>query len=112
MSQNEKFLAEIVKICDQKKAQNIKAYQFKDFWVVDYAVIATANNAIQVKAVVGDLLVKFKKQGVLPNMSGKPDSGWVILDFNSIMVHIFVGELREYYQLDRLFEKRAVVFHY
>jgi ribosome-associated protein len=47
-----------------------------------------------------------KNNGIIPHHSeGTPDSGWILTDFGSVIVHIFSPEERDYYQLDKLWDK-------
>ena len=44
-----------------------------------------------------------KKQGIQPHhYEGSTDSGWLLMDYGGIVIHIFAPEEREYYQLDKL----------
>lgn len=69
----------------------------------DYFVIASAANARQMRAVVTTLTKELREEGVKPrHQEGEPDSGWVLLDYGSIIVHVFSPELRARYNLEEL----------
>ena len=76
----------------------------------DFFVICSGESKRQIEAIRDDIGQALKKEGVLPHhYEGAVDSGWLVLDFGSIVVHIFAPPEREYYQLDRLWSKVAPV---
>lgn len=51
-----------------------------------------------------------KSNDIIPHHSeGTPDSGWMLADFGSIIVHVFSTVKRDYYQLDKLWDKAIPV---
>ena len=69
----------------------------------DFFVILSTESQRQLAAVAGDIEEALEGQGaVLHHREGTQDSGWVLLDFGDVIVHIFGAEEREYYQLERL----------
>ena len=47
-----------------------------------------------------------KSQDILPlHEEGTPESGWILLDYGSVIVHVFGPQERDYYQLEKLWEK-------
>lgn len=78
--------------------------------ISDYFVIATAESERQTKAIVDDIQKSLKKQTILPlGAEGTPESGWILLDYGSVIVHLFSPAMRDYYQLEELWEKAPVV---
>ncbi|MBI2845234.1 MAG: ribosome silencing factor [Chloroflexi bacterium] len=76
----------------------------------DYFVIGSAANARQIKALSDELLEKLEKKKEKPlNMEGGPESGWVLLDYGGVIVHLFTPPVREYYQLERLWHEAPLV---
>ena len=69
----------------------------------DYFVIMSAESSRQIQALEEDL-TKALKDANIPRhrREGTPASGWVLLDFSDVIVHIFSPEEREYYDLERL----------
>ena len=117
----EKIVQQLVTIADNKKAENIKVYHVSEkIWITDYIMIITASNEIHLKALLGDLEKEFKiiiseedEDYFNPiKTSGKSESGWVILDLNSIIVHLVDEQTRDHYKIDELFESNGVTFHY
>ena len=76
----------------------------------DYFIIATATNARQMRAVVATLTKELRGDGVRPrHQEGEADSGWVLLDYGSIIVHLFSPELRDRYNLEELWREAKQV---
>lgn len=74
----------------------------------DFFVIGTANNERQMRAVVDTLDKELGLLGVqLRAREGTPDSGWVLLDFSGVIVHLFSAEARAFYRLDELWSRAA-----
>jgi ribosome-associated protein len=76
----------------------------------DYFVICTGDSARQVQAIFDEVEHVLKREGIRPHHSeGNLESGWLLLDFGDVIVHIFAAAEREYYQLDDLWSKAVPV---
>ena len=76
----------------------------------DYFVICAGDNERQIRAIYDEVEHVLKKEGVLPHhREGTLDSGWLLLDFGDVIVHIFAPFEREYYQLDKLWSEAIPV---
>jgi len=76
----------------------------------DYFVICSGESARQIQAIFDEVAHILKKEGVLPHhYEGTIDSGWLLLDFGNVVVHIFAPFEREYYQLDELWSQATVI---
>ena len=74
----------------------------------DYFVIATAGNVRQMNALIDTLDREMKQAGVeMGSKEGDPESGWVLLDFEDVIVHLFSREQREFYDLEGLWSRSA-----
>lgn len=94
---------ETVKILDKKKAVDLKAIHITDYSIVaDYFVIATGTSSTHVKSLADELEYEMSKLGIEPNHIEGKATGWIVLDYGTVIVHIFTGESREYYNLERL----------
>ncbi|MBI4307570.1 MAG: ribosome silencing factor [Chloroflexi bacterium] len=93
-----------VEAASEKQASDIILLDLReacDF--TDYFVICTAESAPQIEAIAEDVEKALHDAGAtLHHREGASDSGWVLLDFSDIVVHIFSPAEREYYQLDRV----------
>ena len=69
----------------------------------DYFVICSGDSERQIQTIYDEVEHVMKKEGVLPHhREGTLDSGWLLLDFGAVIVHVFASFEREYYQLDEL----------
>ena len=76
----------------------------------DYFVICSGEADRQIKAIREEVGHALKKEGILPlHYEGTIDSGWLLLDFGDVVVHIFAPSEREFYQLDKLWSQANLV---
>lgn len=73
-------------------------------------MICTGESERQIKAIYDEVEHVLKREGITPHhREGTLDSGWLLLDFGDIIVHIFSPDEREYYQLDSLWGEATPV---
>jgi ribosome-associated protein len=77
----------------------------------DYFVIATAGNPRQMNALIDSLDRDLRPDARPLRTEGTPDSGWVLVDFGGVIVHLFAPEERAYYNLEGLWSKGVSVVH-
>ena len=107
-----KALAEkIVTILDLKKARNIKLLHVADKTVLaDYFVICTGNSNTQTRALGDEVEYKLGLEGASPvNIEGFESATWVLMDYTSVIVHIFNAETRRFYNLEKLWNEAEEV---
>ena len=94
----------IVRILDNKKADDIRVIKIKDVSIIaDYFIIAGGKSLVQVKSLVDEIELKTEQIGCSPERKeGYSNANWIILDYLDVVVHVFYGETREYYKLERL----------
>jgi ribosome-associated protein len=74
----------------------------------DYIVICSAETDRQLDAIHREILDALKKESVAPYRSeGDSESGWILMDYLGVVIHIFSRELRDYYSLESVYEKAA-----
>lgn len=95
----------IFDVLDAKKAGDIKVLRVQDHTVItDYFVICTGRSSTQVKSLGGEVEFKIGERGVDPaHYEGRDNGNWVLLDYNSVILHIFSQESREFYKLEKLY---------
>lgn len=95
----------IFDVLDAKKAKNIKVLRVQDQTVItDYFVICTGSSSTQVKSLAGEVEYKLGLRQVDPlHFEGRDNNGWIVLDYSSVIVHIFSRENRDFYQLEKLY---------
>ncbi len=88
-----------------KKAEDIKVLDLSELSdVCDYYVIATGSNNRLVDAIVDEVEEKVATAyGEHPfSIEGREDKNWILMDYGSVLVHVFTPETREYYRLEKL----------
>lgn len=100
--QAKKNASEIVKILDAKKAIDLKLICVREQTpLADYFVICTANSTTQLRSLADE--VEFQmKQTFNIECKAEGRDGWILLDFASVIVHVFTKEARDFYKLDKL----------
>ncbi|HOQ00380.1 MAG TPA: ribosome silencing factor [Acetivibrio clariflavus] len=100
-----KALAEkIVEILNDKKAKDVKSIDISELTVIaDYFVICSGTSTVHIKALADEVEEKLQEMNVeLLRKEGYNSARWILLDYNSVVVHIFHEEDREFYNLERL----------
>lgn len=92
-----------VKILDNKKAVDIEMIETAEHTIVsDYFVIANGTSNTHVKALADEVEYELSKLGIEPlHIEGRA-TGWILLDYNEVLIHVFTKESRDYYNLERL----------
>ena len=72
--------------------------------ITDYYFILTARNERQIKAIRDEIEHRLKKKFHLnpKHVEGAPGSKWIVIDYTDFIIHIFEENLRQYYELERL----------
>ncbi|MBQ9338628.1 MAG: ribosome silencing factor [Lentisphaeria bacterium] len=104
-SAGEKLLKLCEEIAYDRKAENIIRLDLTGMSAVsDYYILCTATSTPHVRAVAErlqrEVLEKLKVKPV--HVDGSPESGWIIVDFGLVMVHVMTASCRELYQLEDL----------
>ena len=89
---------------DEKKAMDIVMLDIGQISpVADYFIIASASNTSQLLAFVDEIHDKLSEKGV---HSLKPEggrgSGWILMDYGDVIVHLFLASDREFYDIERI----------
>jgi ribosome-associated protein len=78
--------------------------------LADYFVLCSAASSPQFSAILDEVEKRAKAAGDRHrHAEGQPDSGWVLLDYGSVVVHILDPEVRTYYDLEGLWKKARLV---
>ena len=79
--------------------------------IADYFIIATGDSERQLNAISEDLVQQIKHEGSIIPMSteGSATSGWILLDYGGVVIHLFSARQRHYYQLEELWSKARTV---
>jgi ribosome-associated protein len=100
-----------VEAASEKQANNIVLLDLRELGsFTDYFVICAGESTRQIRTIADEIEKALKKEGVLPHHhEGAPDSGWMLLDYGDVVVHIFGADEREYYRLDELWGEATPV---
>jgi ribosome-associated protein len=93
-----------VDIASDKQASDILLLDLRAVCqFADYFVLCNGESEPQIKTICEDLDVTLHREGVaLLHREGTPDSGWVLMDFGDVIVHVFHPEQRAFYRLEQL----------
>ena len=99
----EELLKLTVETLDRKKGMDIKALKVTDLTVIaDYFVIVTGTSPTHIKALSDELEDKLAEKGKnAKSVEGKA-TGWILIDYGDVVLHVFTPEQRAYYDLERL----------
>jgi ribosome-associated protein len=95
-----------VDVASEKQASDILMLDVRKLTpFTDYIIILTADNLRQINALAEDIRIGLKTEGVdLHHREGTPESGWVLMDFADVVVHIFAPNQRDFYSLEQVWE--------
>jgi ribosome-associated protein len=100
----------IVKALDDKKANDIEVIKINELTIVaDYFVIATANSNTHIRSLADEVEYQLEEAGIKLDHAEGRATGWVLLEFEGVVVHIFLEDARNYYNLERLWEDGAKI---
>ena len=103
---SESLLEQILISLDDDKAEDVVMIDLRGkSQIADYMVIATGRSTRQVVAIAEKLtdLLK-KKYGIICKTEGKDQGDWVLIDAGDVIVHVFRPEVREFYQLEKMWQ--------
>ena len=103
-SESKKKAIQIARSLLEKKAKEVILLDVRDSsGLCDYFIICSADSAVQVKAIHQEIVKICKKNNINIQHSEKDEfSRWILVDFFDIILHIFLDEAREYYNLEYL----------
>lgn len=102
---------QIVEIASDRKAEDIVMLDISKVSIIaDYFVICTGTSDRHVRAIAKDIDEKLGHEKVNPlNIEGMVDAKWVLVDYGSVLVHVFDTTTREFYRLEQLWPEAKPV---
>ncbi|NIS79383.1 MAG: ribosome silencing factor [Anaerolineales bacterium] len=104
----------IVESLEEKKGEDILLLDLIGICsFTDYFVVCTAGSERTLKALAegARLQVKEKHSQVTITVEGDAESGWILIDYGDVILHLFSTALREYYQLEELWREGQILLH-
>lgn len=94
----------IAKILDDRKARDLQVIKIEELTVIaDYFVIATGTSTTHVRSLADEVEFRLKQEGVTPlSIEGYDSSSWVLTDYGTVVLHVFLEDARGFYALERL----------
>ena len=104
----------IATILDDKKAHNVITINIRELSVIaDYFVVCAAQSTLHVRALADEVEEKLTKEGIpLLRCDGYKESRWIVMDYGSVLVHIFHVQEREFYNIERLWSDAGNITHF
>ncbi|MDJ0755720.1 MAG: ribosome silencing factor [Ardenticatenaceae bacterium] len=98
-------------IADKKGGDVIILDMREQSVLTDFFLICTANSDRQIKAIAEAIWDDSKQKGdvVAMGQEGSAESGWILIDFGDLIVHVFSEEKREFYNLEELWQEGRVM---
>ena len=94
---------ECIKVIDENKGENPVFLDLREVnSYLDFFIICTASSRMHCRSLAKDIEEFFVGKGLKPKSRPDYDSEWVIIDYFGLVVHVFTKEMREHYDLDRL----------
>ena len=105
------LVKEIAKVLDEKKAVDITAIKTEEVTIVsDYFIIASGTSNTHAKSLADDVEYEIKTRfGIDPEHIEGRATGQILLDYGTVLVHVFTQDNREYYNLERLWADASTV---
>ncbi len=102
----EERVRRLAEVALERKAQNAVALDVRELTsFADAFLLLTGTSDRHVRSVADAVIQAAKADGRKPlGIEGQDEGRWILVDLGDVVVHIFLGEVREYYDLDRLWE--------
>jgi ribosome-associated protein len=90
--------------CLEKKAEGLTLLKVKEISAfTDYFIICSGSTDRQVRAIAAAVQENLKKRDILPlGIEGEAAGSWLLLDYDDVIIHIFLDTVRGFYDLERL----------
>ncbi len=103
---SEKLIRTCIEVCEDRKARDVAAYDVRGAsTLADFYLFCSGTSSPHLRAIQQHLDQALKQEGTLPRaVEGTPDSHWILLDYDDVLVHVFLEETRDFYRIEELLE--------
>lgn len=103
----------IVSVLEEAMGEDIILLDIKNqTHFADYFIFVSGTSNRMLRALTDEVLEKVRRESDVPGrVEGKPDSGWVLIDFGDVVLHIFSPDRRKYYRLEELWSEGKILLH-
>ena len=100
------LLERILSSLDDDKAEDVVQIDLRGKTAIaDFMVIATGRSSRQVAGIAEKMTDRLKQEyGILSKVEGRDTGDWVLIDTGDVIVHLFRPEVREFYQIEKLWQ--------
>lgn len=111
MERTKLIVKKVYDALNDKKAENIKIIEIGSLsTVADYFIIANGTNAPHVESLVDNVEEELLKENIhAERVEGVKSSGWILMDYNDVVVHVFSKEDRLFYDLERVWRDGKLI---
>jgi len=105
MMQSRDLARTIAQLLDNKKGIDIEIIEIEELTIIaDYFVLCTGTSTVHLRALADEVELKLKEGQSLPplGIEGYDTGNWILMDYGSVVVHLFTEDTRKYYSLERL----------
>ena len=104
MNETKELAVRTAKMLDEKKAQDVTVIDISaKSSFADYFVIASAGSERQMESLVDNIEDMLEPEGVFPkSIEGKRSSGWILMDYGDVVINVMTVEMREKYNIERI----------
>ncbi len=93
----------LVKLAQGKKAEDVVLLDLRKIsTMTDYFLVCSAGSDVQAKVIAEAIVDGLHGSGVRTHVEGLEAARWILIDCSSVVAHIFLPEVREFYDLERL----------
>lgn len=100
---NKEFIKVAANALNDKKARNLSVLKVDNLTALtEYFIVATATSSTHVHSLADEVEEKLSEAGFAPHHIEGRTTGWIVLDYSSVIIHIFTPDQREFYGLDNM----------
>ena len=73
--------------------------------IADYVLVCHGTSRAHSQGIADRILLNLKKEGLLPlGVEGYVEGSWILIDFNTVLIHIFLEDIRETFQIEEIYQ--------